>query len=203
MRRVSTPPTSGSQPGRRRRRLAVCLRRPRALLRPQRPGWAARASPAIRPIRRARRGRCRPCRSGRTASGWRAASTARLALVAVGLLHQLGALPRAGGLQQLRPQRPRLHRAGQGSTDVTYWPAAIANGVELRTGARVFEITTGSDGRATGARYFDADGKVQFQPARLVIVPPTASARRACCCCRKASAIPGASPIRAGWSAAT
>ena len=42
--------------------------------------------------------------------------------------------------------------------------------MELRTGARVFEITTGADGRATGARYFDADGTVQFQPARAVIL---------------------------------
>ena len=61
-------------------------------------------------------------------------------------------------------------RRAKASTDVTYWPAAIANGVELRTGARVFEITTGADGRATGARYFDADGTVQFQPARAVIL---------------------------------
>ena len=58
----------------------------------------------------------------------------------------------------------------KGSTDVTYWPAAIANGVELRTGARVFEIATGPDGRATGARYFDSDGTARFQPARAVIV---------------------------------
>ena len=66
------------------------------------------------------------------------------------------------------------------STDVTYWPAAIANGVELRTAARVFEVTTDpATGRATGARYFDADGTVQFQPARLVVLAPTASARRA------------------------
>jgi choline dehydrogenase-like flavoprotein len=58
----------------------------------------------------------------------------------------------------------------KGSTDVTYWPAAIANGVELRTGARVFEIATGPDGRATGARYIDSDGTVRFQPARAVIL---------------------------------
>jgi choline dehydrogenase-like flavoprotein len=56
------------------------------------------------------------------------------------------------------------------STDVTYWPAAIANGVELRTNARVFEVTTDATGRATGARYFDADGNAQFQPARLVVL---------------------------------
>ncbi len=58
----------------------------------------------------------------------------------------------------------------EASTDVTYWPAAIANGVDLRTNARVFEVTTDSTGRATGARYFDADGTVQFQPARLVVL---------------------------------
>src|SRR5262249_43805655 len=58
----------------------------------------------------------------------------------------------------------------KGSTDVTYWPAAIANGVELRTHARVSAITTGADGRVTGARYFDAEGTEHFQPARAVVV---------------------------------
>src|SRR5262249_48131488 len=62
----------------------------------------------------------------------------------------------------------------KGSTDVTYWPAAIANGVELRTGARVSAITTGPDGRVTGARYFDADGTAQFQPARAVVMAANA-----------------------------
>jgi choline dehydrogenase-like flavoprotein len=58
----------------------------------------------------------------------------------------------------------------KGSTDVTYWPEAITNGVELRTGCRVFEITTGSDGHATGAKYFDENREEQFQPARSVIL---------------------------------
>ena len=58
----------------------------------------------------------------------------------------------------------------KGSTDVTYWPAALKNGVELRTRARVYEIVTGTDGRATGARYFDTAGTSHFQPARCVIV---------------------------------
>jgi choline dehydrogenase-like flavoprotein len=58
----------------------------------------------------------------------------------------------------------------KGSTDVTYLPAAIENGVEVRTGARVFEIATGPDGRATGAKYFDEDGEEQFQPARAVVI---------------------------------
>jgi choline dehydrogenase-like flavoprotein len=58
----------------------------------------------------------------------------------------------------------------KGTTDVTYIPQAIKNGVEIRTGARVFEITTGPDGRATGARYYDRDGVVRQQSARAVII---------------------------------
>jgi choline dehydrogenase-like flavoprotein len=56
------------------------------------------------------------------------------------------------------------------STDITYIPAAIRNGVEVRTGARVFEISTGPDGRATGASYVDQAGRRHHQAARAVIV---------------------------------
>lgn len=62
---------------------------------------------------------------------------------------------------------PRLSRA---SADITYWPLAIAAGVKLITGARVFEITTGSDGRATGAAYFDEGGKARRIEAGTVIM---------------------------------
>jgi choline dehydrogenase-like flavoprotein len=63
----------------------------------------------------------------------------------------------------------------KGSTDITYWPAAIKNGVELRTGARVLEIITDpatgrATSRVTGARYRDASGTVHLQPARLVVL---------------------------------
>jgi choline dehydrogenase-like flavoprotein len=66
-----------------------------------------------------------------------------------------------------------LHGCAQGakaSTDITYWPHAIRAGVELRTRARVREITVGADGMATGVVYFDADGVEQFQPAEVVIL---------------------------------
>lgn len=56
------------------------------------------------------------------------------------------------------------------STDITYWPRALSNGVDLRTGARVIEITTDDAGRATGARYLDAEGAEHFQPARIVVM---------------------------------
>ncbi len=58
----------------------------------------------------------------------------------------------------------------KGSVDVTYWPEAINLGAEVRPGCRVFEITTGADGRATGARYFDSQGAIQTQAARAVVL---------------------------------
>ena len=61
-------------------------------------------------------------------------------------------------------------RRAKGSVDVTYLPEAVRNGAEIVTGARVFEITTGPDGRATGARYIDGEGAVHEQRARAVIV---------------------------------
>jgi choline dehydrogenase-like flavoprotein len=56
------------------------------------------------------------------------------------------------------------------TVDITYWPAAIKYGAELRTGARVFEITTGTNGRATGALYYDRRGSVISVRASAVVV---------------------------------
>ena len=56
------------------------------------------------------------------------------------------------------------------SADVTYWPKAIAKGATLKTGARVAEITVGPDGLADGAVYYDAQGDVQHQKARIVVM---------------------------------
>jgi len=61
-------------------------------------------------------------------------------------------------------------QGAKGSTDVTYWPAALREGVELRTHCRVREITVGADGLANGATYVDADGALQHQPAEIVVV---------------------------------
>lgn len=56
------------------------------------------------------------------------------------------------------------------STDVSYWPAALANGVRLRTNARVERINT-KNGRATGATYIDRDtGDRHEVRAKIVIV---------------------------------
>jgi choline dehydrogenase-like flavoprotein len=61
-------------------------------------------------------------------------------------------------------------QGAKGSVDVTYWPIAIRSGVELKTNCRVREITVGSDGMATGAIYFDADGNEQRINASMVVV---------------------------------
>jgi choline dehydrogenase-like flavoprotein len=61
-------------------------------------------------------------------------------------------------------------QGAKASTDVTYWPAAIRNGVELRTRCRVREITVSDDGMADGVLYYDADGTLHAQKAEIVIV---------------------------------
>ena len=61
-------------------------------------------------------------------------------------------------------------QGAKASTDITYWPAAIRAGVELRTRCRVREITTNEHGMASGVVYYDADGVEHFQPAEVVIL---------------------------------
>lgn len=56
------------------------------------------------------------------------------------------------------------------TADLTYWPGALANGVELRTQARVREIVLGPDGRAAGASYYDRDGVIQEARAAVTVI---------------------------------
>jgi choline dehydrogenase-like flavoprotein len=58
----------------------------------------------------------------------------------------------------------------KGSTDLTIWPQALAAGAKLVTGARVREITTNSDGLATGALWIDRDGNEQRAEADVVVL---------------------------------
>ena len=58
----------------------------------------------------------------------------------------------------------------KGSTDFTYVPLAQKYDVEMVTGARVFEIETDHDGRATGAAYFDRNGETRRVRADVVII---------------------------------
>ena len=61
-------------------------------------------------------------------------------------------------------------RKAKASTDVTYWPRAMALGARVRTRCRVREITVDREGRADGALYYDADGDVQEQKAKAVVL---------------------------------
>ncbi|CUR58791.1 2-methyl 1,2 propanediol dehydrogenase [metagenome] len=56
------------------------------------------------------------------------------------------------------------------STDITHWPAALAAGAHLVTGARVREITVDDQGLASGAVYIDRNGVERRQRAAVVIV---------------------------------
>ena len=56
------------------------------------------------------------------------------------------------------------------SAHVTYWPKAVAQGVQLITHARVEQITTDRAGRATGALYYDAAGVRRSHTAGVVVM---------------------------------
>ncbi len=60
--------------------------------------------------------------------------------------------------------------ASKASTDVTYWPKALQQGARLKTWARVREITVDAQGRARGALYYDRQGKLHEQLARVTVV---------------------------------
>ncbi len=61
-------------------------------------------------------------------------------------------------------------RGAKASADFTYWPKALAQGAVLKTHARVREITVGKDGLVDGVLYYDADGQVHEQKARIVVM---------------------------------
>ncbi|MBV9521468.1 MAG: GMC family oxidoreductase [Alphaproteobacteria bacterium] len=55
------------------------------------------------------------------------------------------------------------------SVDATYWPKALASGVELRTQAIVQQVVI-EGGRATGVVYRGEDGREHRQPAAFVVI---------------------------------
>ncbi|EUC21283.1 GMC family oxidoreductase [Paraburkholderia hospita] len=61
-------------------------------------------------------------------------------------------------------------QGAKASVDVTYWPAAQRQGVEVHTGCRVREITLDARGLANGVVYFDAQGREQRLDARVVVL---------------------------------
>jgi len=61
-------------------------------------------------------------------------------------------------------------QGAKASTDVTYWPLALRQGVRLKTRCRVREITLGANGMAEGVLYYDADGVERRQRAEVVVL---------------------------------
>ena len=60
-------------------------------------------------------------------------------------------------------------RGSRTSTDLAYWPEALAAGAILRTGARVVKVTS-TPGRVTGVDFVDESGELVHQPAANVVL---------------------------------
>jgi choline dehydrogenase-like flavoprotein len=56
------------------------------------------------------------------------------------------------------------------SADVRYWPKAIKRGAMLKTRARVSQITVDANGRVSGALYYDQQGNLHEQLAKIVVL---------------------------------
>jgi choline dehydrogenase-like flavoprotein len=60
------------------------------------------------------------------------------------------------------------------TTDRTHWPAAVANGAKVITGARASRVVVGANGRATGVEYVTLDGEERLQEADVVVLAANA-----------------------------
>ena len=65
---------------------------------------------------------------------------------------------------------PKNFREAKNRADLIHWPEAIKNGVVLKTRSTVREIIINKQGVADGAMYYDADGHLHEQKARVVVV---------------------------------
>ena len=68
------------------------------------------------------------------------------------------------------PCNTGCYTGAKSSTDVTYWPKALAFGARIITNARVREVLVSRDGLAIGAVYYDENGNLQEQRAKIVIL---------------------------------
>ncbi len=62
------------------------------------------------------------------------------------------------------------YRRAKASTDVTYWPKALALGARLKTNCRVREIEVDRHGLADGVLYYDGDGELREQKASVIVI---------------------------------
>jgi choline dehydrogenase-like flavoprotein len=61
-------------------------------------------------------------------------------------------------------------QGAKASTDITYWPVALRQGVRIATRCRVREITVGDNGMADGVIYYDGEGVERRQKAHVVVL---------------------------------
>ena len=61
------------------------------------------------------------------------------------------------------------NEGAKASTDLTHWPAAMAHGARLITGARARRLLTDAGGLVTGAEWIDRNGDDHFQGADVVL----------------------------------
>jgi len=61
-------------------------------------------------------------------------------------------------------------QGAKASTDITYWPAALRQGVTLKARCRVREVTLAENGMVDGVIYYDADGAERRQKAHVVVL---------------------------------
>lgn len=75
-----------------------------------------------------------------------------------------------GACVNLGPCNTGCAQGAKGSVDVTYWPVAKRQGVEVRTRCRVLEVSLDAKGRAKGVIYADASGARHELQALVVVL---------------------------------
>jgi choline dehydrogenase-like flavoprotein len=75
-----------------------------------------------------------------------------------------------GSCINLGPCNTGCAQGAKGSVDVTYWPIAMRQGVEVRTQCRVLKVTLDEQGKANGVIYSDVKGSQHKIYARVVVL---------------------------------
>ena len=75
-----------------------------------------------------------------------------------------------GACINLGPCNTGCTQGAKSSVDVTYWPMARKQGVEVRTNCAVYNVEVDKNSKATGVHYIDAGGVHHFQAASVVIL---------------------------------
>ena len=75
-----------------------------------------------------------------------------------------------GEHENLGPCNTGCPQGAKSSSDITYWPKALKNGVDLITNSRVREVITDKQDKVKGVVYYDENGAEQEIKAKIVIL---------------------------------